>query len=138
MYVFSGWQLAQASSQRPGVVRWSELYLYRTMGGEYYLQKIGRSTVAHRETCRYVNHRMPSWLDAGEEGRVHRTACIECQPEVGDRMDPHTRLEPQRYSMRRSRELEGIFEMLAEGRDRDTLPPIVARLMRQAVAWEHA
>lgn len=36
---------------------------------------------------------MRSWLEAGEEGKVRRVPCLECQPAVGDAMDPHTMLE---------------------------------------------
>jgi len=133
IYTFPGWQVAYSSSERPGVPRWSELTLYRTLSGEFYLQKVGRTTVAHREECRFVNHRMPSWLDAHEEAKVRRTACAECQPVVGDAMDPHTRLEPQRYTVYRSDTFVGICELLAEGRP--TLPPVVSRLISHACAW---
>lgn len=133
VYTFPGWQIAYASSERPGVPRWSELTMFVTLTGEYYLQKVGRTTVAHQPDCRFVNHRMPSWLEALEEGKVHRTSCAECQPAIGDGMDPHTRLEPQRYTVLRGTDLKDITEMLAEGRDH--LPPVVARLLAQAVGW---
>ena len=134
IYTFPGWQVAYSSSERPGVPRWSELTLYKTVSGEFYLQKVGRTTVAHREDCRFVNHRMPAWLDAHEEAKVRRTACAECQPLVGDRMDPHTRLEPQRYSVYRSDTLLGIYVLLQEGRS--NLPPVVSRLISLASTWE--
>lgn len=126
---FHGQRLAFSSSERPGVQRWSELTLYQTATGEYLIQKVGRSTVAHSPECHYVTHRMPSWLDAREEGRVRRTPCVECQPLVGDDMDPHTRLEPQRYTLLRAATLTEVRNVLTEGRDRP--PAVIARLLMQ-------
>lgn len=135
---FLGWEVAHSSSARPGVERWSELTLYRTAGGEYILQKVGRSTIAHDPECRFVNHRMPSWLEAREEGKVPRTACMECQPAVGDLMDPHTRLEPQRYTVLRTSNYEEMVKMLEDGRAPREVPFLVKRLIEQAQSFEEA
>ena len=130
---FSGERVGHASSARHGAQRWSELTLYRTAGGEYILQKTGRSTVAHRPECELVNHRMPSWLEAKEEGKVHRTPCVLCTPVCGDKMDPHTRFEPQRYTVVRSPDLDGIIGYLSDGRTLSALPRVVTRLLEQAI-----
>lgn len=127
---FIGWQLAAVSSTRPGVQRWSELSIYRTASGDYLLEKIGRSSVAHDPDCRFVTHRMPSWLEAREEGKHRRTACTECRPTVGDEMDPHTRLEVQRYTVRIASTLDALVDMLVDGRD--ALPVLVSTLISQA------
>lgn len=130
---FAGERLAHASSARRGAQRWSELVLYRTAGGEYILQKIGRSSVAHDPECELVNHRMPSWLEAREEGKVHRTPCVLCSPAVGDEMDPHTRFEPQRYTVFRAPTLEDVVEYLSDGRTPAQLPRIIVNLLEQVL-----
>lgn len=130
VYRFLGTKLAEVSSQRPGVARWSELALYRTSGGDFFLQKIGRSQYAHREDCDFVDYRMPAWIDATEETAVHRIACPTCQPVVGDAMDPHTRLEPQRYTVLRATTFPEVTEMLVAGRAR--VPQLIQRLLTEA------
>lgn len=136
IYAFPGEEIAASSSERAGVQRWSELSVYCSGSGEFFLQKVGRTTVAHKPECRFVDHRMPSWLEAKEEAVVHRTPCTECQPPVGDQMDPHTRLEPQRYTLYRSPDLDGILAVLTAGHNGPQLPSVVARLINQVLAWE--
>lgn len=126
---FLGTRVAEADSSRPGVQRWSEMVVYRTAGGTWICQRIGHSTVAHRPDCRHVNHRMPSWLDAHEEARVRRTACLECQPAVGDSMDPHTLLESQRYSVLQAANYDELIAMLTAGRSREQVPPVISKLL---------
>lgn len=126
---FLGRRVAEASSARPGVQRWSELIAYETTSGSWICQRIGHSTVAHRPECPHVNHRMPSWLEAKEESKVRRTQCPECQPVVGDGMDPHTRLEAQRYTIISAESAAVLCDLLAEGRDKP--PPVVARLIEE-------
>lgn len=133
---FLGWKLAANSSSRPGVQRWSELAIYKTLGGDYLLEKIGRSSVAHTPECRYVSHRMPSWLEAREEGKHRRTACTECQPLVGDQMDPHTRLEIQRYTVLLASSLDELVDTLVDGRD--SLPALITSLVTEARLHDHS
>lgn len=50
---FVGWQLGEADS-RPGneqPPRWTELRLFKTVGGQYILEKVGCSDVFHNESC---------------------------------------------------------------------------------------
>lgn len=75
---------------------------------------------------------MPAWLDAREEAKIHRTPCPECVPAVGDAMDPHTRLEPQRYTAMILPSLDDVVVLLSEGRGRTQLPAVVCRLLDQA------
>ena len=124
---FLGWKLAAVSAARPGVQRWSELELYVSTAGEYLVQKIGRTTICHRPECRFVTHRMPSWLEAREEGKVHRTPCLECAPLVGNRMDPHTQLEVQRYTVFRAASMEEVTAILVDGRE--NVPTLVRALL---------
>ena len=47
LITFDGVLLGAVSSKRPSSPRWSEYHLYRTEGGVYVLEKVGRSTVVH-------------------------------------------------------------------------------------------
>lgn len=129
---FTGEKIAEVSAQRPGVQRWSELVLYKTINDEFILQKIGKTTVAHDPECRMVNHRMRSWLEARDEGKIHRTPCLECNPTVGDLMDPHTRLEVQRYTVYACATFQDVVDTLTEGRK--DLPTLVRILLEDASA----
>lgn len=119
---FLGRELGHSSSARPGAPRWSELTLYQTAKGEFMLEKVGRSTVAHRPDCQAVNHRM-------EHGDgTDRSACILCQPDL---TATDLRLEPQRYTVYQQSTLAGIIDVLVEGRDKP--PALVTRLIEQAI-----
>lgn len=104
--------LATATSKRPGVVRWSELVVYRLPSKRYVVWKIGRSILAHRPECHRVYPDMPTWLEAGEEAQVHREPCPECLPVVGDAMDPQTVLESTRYTVLQARDPEALHRAL--------------------------
>jgi hypothetical protein len=51
LITFDGVLLGAVSSKRPSSPRWSEYHLYRTEGGVYVLEKVGRSTVVHMPNC---------------------------------------------------------------------------------------
>jgi hypothetical protein len=93
-------------------VRWSELIVYRLPSKQYVVSKIGRSLVAHKPECGRVYDDMPTWLEAGEEARIRRVPCLECQPLVGDAMDPQTVLEATRYTVLQARDPEQLFQAL--------------------------
>lgn len=127
---FTAQVVGSVTSSRPGVPRWSELAVYRLQPGQYLVSKVGRSTVAHLPSCAHANpRRMKSYIEAGEEGAVHRTACPECHPAVGDDMDPHTLLEASRHTVLQAHSAEGLVELLSE--NRPVLPEIVAELLKQ-------
>lgn len=129
--------LAAASSHRPGVLRWSEIVIYRLAGGQYVISKVGRSVVAHRPDCSKVYPDMPTWLEAGEEAQVHRTGCLECLPEVGDQMDPQTVLEAQRYTVLRAgtpAELQDVLTLRKVG----PLPRLVRDVLDRVAASDVA
>lgn len=134
--------LAAATTARPGAARWTELTVYRLprtqdeqppLGG-YVVAKVGRSQVAHRPNCAMTKHRtMPTFLDAGEEATVRRSPCMLCMPEVGDGMDPHTLLEPSRYSVLQARDPEALWAVLLTGRhgEINRVTGTVAEIIRQ-------
>lgn len=120
--------IAAATSQRPGVVRWSELVIYQLPSGPYVVSKIGRSVLAHRPDCILVNDDMVPWLEAEEEAMVHRFPCLTCNPLVGDQMDPQTMLETSRYTVLRARDEHELRSVLTQGRDH--LPGIIRKLLQ--------
>lgn len=100
------------------------------------VSKIGRSTIAHRETCPQLNkRRMRTWLEAGEESRIRRVPCPVCSPAVGDQMDPQTWLECSRFTVLQARDVEALSKVLLQGRPGE--PPQTAErltgLVRQIV-----
>ena len=122
--------VASATSQRPGAVRWTELAIY-ALENEWIISKVGRSMVAHRPECPRVNWYMPRWLDAGEEAVIRRMPCVECRPVTGDEMDPHTRLEVQRYRAWVLRSPEEVVLSVTEARPVDRLPRLAAEVLSQ-------
>ena len=130
--------LATATTARPGCDRWTEVIIYRLGSGSYVLSRVGRSTIAHRPTCSRANaRRMLPWLEAGEEGRVHRVPCLVCQPVCGDRMDPHTLLERTVYRVLQAWSPQTLSQILLAGvgrhgqQDPTKLQGMTADLVRQ-------
>lgn len=126
---FEAQVIAAATSQRPGVMRWSELVIYQLPSGQYVVSKIGRSVLAHRPECLLITDEMVPWLEAEEEAQVHRYPCLTCNPQVGDQMDPQTVLEPSRYTVLRARDGEELRQVLTQGRDH--LPGIIRKLLHE-------
>lgn len=48
---FDGEMLAEVNTRRDNGPRWTEQRLYKTLGGMYVLEKIGRSTMVHAPDC---------------------------------------------------------------------------------------
>ena len=71
---FTGVRLAHESSKRPDSLRWTEISLYRTEGGNYIVHKVGRSVVFHEEgkPCSSGEEIPASALDADSK------ACPRC------------------------------------------------------------
>lgn len=59
---FEGRLLGAVSSKR-SAPRWSELRLYKTHGGSYVLEKVGRSVVLHIPGCKSVLGKIPRFED---------------------------------------------------------------------------
>lgn len=108
--------LATATTARPGAPRWAEVTVYRLQSGQYVVYRVGRSTVAHRPDClRVDSRRMRVWLEAEDEGRVRRVPCLECQPAVGNSMDPHTMLECSMHRVLQAWSPSTLAQILLEG-----------------------
>jgi hypothetical protein len=60
---FEGEVLGSISSQREDP-RWTEITLYRTVGGFYVLEKVGRSVVTHMPGCPEIRGEIPRFQAA--------------------------------------------------------------------------
>lgn len=74
---FDGEHLAFATSQRPGVDRWAEFSLYRTVSGTYVVSRVGRSRIYHTLGCSILRKGKQSAVAAATLG-AGAVACIEC------------------------------------------------------------
>lgn len=85
---FRGEVLGAATTQRPGVGRWTEMTVYRThrisddgSNGIYVVAKVGRSIFVHRRTCLTTDTRnLLAFVGAPGQGR--RLACLDCTPDL--------------------------------------------------------
>lgn len=128
---FEGALLAHISSRRPSSPRWTEMSLYRTAGGTYVYEKIGRSRVVHMPGCNKLVQPLPRFQDIrpGEDPDAGYEFC-SCVPDEYD----FTQLlsEEDRCSVIVSEDVNGIVESLyrkkAGARE---LPQMVVSLLEQ-------
>jgi hypothetical protein len=99
---FDGVLLATENSRRQGIPRWTETNLWKTVGGNYILQKVGKSSVFHRAE---------GGCDAGVEIEsselpMDATPCDRCQPSLTS----FVRHEVDRSTVHVSTTPEGVVE----------------------------
>jgi hypothetical protein len=72
LITFDGVLLGFVSSQRTGNPRWTEMSIYKTTGGTYVLEKVGRSTVTHMPGCPDIVGKIPRFQEvhAGDDPDV--------------------------------------------------------------------
>jgi hypothetical protein len=136
---FNGEVLATGTSARARAVRWSEIVVYRLVGG-YLLSRVGYSVVAHRPECERVNIRMVPWIDLEDraESVQQREPCLECQPSVGAGMDPQTMIETTIYSAQMAPSAPVLGMLLTKGRPAGQLPRLVCRVAIQCCEADDA
>lgn len=106
---FDGVLLAFSTSFRPGVKRWIEFGLYRTVGGTYVLSRVGETNFYHDPTCAVAERngltRIPRV--ALREGSM---PCEVCHPELtnSELVSP----EMPRYWAQRSDTPEAVVDSL--------------------------
>lgn len=105
---FDGELLSTSSSHRPGSARWVEFNLYRTVGGQYVLSRIGKSTCYHRADCAVVSrNRIDMQTQASLDSDA--TPCWECTP---DAFDDLVAPEQPRYWAQVSETASGVVSSL--------------------------
>lgn len=121
--------LAAATTQRPGVARWTELTVYRLpkfpteepATGGYVIARAGKSLVVHRPDCARANPRRMSQLGMGKtDGLV---GCLTCTPPMHPPM-PNLLLERTRYSLAQARDPESLLTVLRTARPGQPLQAI--------------
>lgn len=105
---FDGEQLAESSSELPGINRWVEFKLYRTKTGNYVLSRIGQTRLYHALDCAIV--RRNNLKSSGPEELVPGLIpCNECNPD--DYADEYA-IEQPRYFALVAEDPEGVLDAL--------------------------
>ena len=136
---FVGWQLGEASSAPAGEqpARWTDLSLFKTIGEQYVLEKVGRSDVFHNESCptepgkprrgkRWNNlwDALPEDVEAPEDVFV---PCEKCTPEFSD--EP-VWVEKDIYSTATYASAAEVLEALYRPDTRNTASKYLSRVAR--------
>ena len=131
LITFNGWLLGHVSSQRPEVPRWTELSLFKTKGGSYVLEKVGKSVVLHEPGCPRIIGNIPRFQEAhpGDDPDVGYTY-DDC---VGDTYDITTLLaEEDRYWATIAEDPNQIVTALYRSRDGARhLPRVSVELLKK-------
>lgn len=83
---FDGEKLAEVSSRWGDKIRWSEFALYKAVGDQYVLSKIGRSILCHVDGCSVTKPGLPRFqtehvgLDPDDDGFEY----CDCVPDEYD------------------------------------------------------
>lgn len=119
---FRGEVLAAATTQRPGIGRWTEttVYLTHRIGeggsrGVYVVARVGRSIMAHRRTCLATDTRhLPAFVAGPGQGR--RMPCLDCGPQL-DPPAGDVVVEVDRNSLRQADSPAALAKVLFPGAD---------------------
>jgi hypothetical protein len=131
-YEFTGWLLGKDSTETADSDRWTEIYVFRTVGGQFVLRVIGRSAVYHRHGsgCNTGDAKPGREMDADLE------PCPRCRPASYLRADMQDQLFDVEVDIPTIRPCETadalIYEMhRANGRGGRQLSYLAGRLLRQ-------
>lgn len=134
LLTFDGHLLASISS-RDSVEkdRWTEMRCYKTQGGSFVLEKVGRSIRLHVQECPDILKDLPLFEQAhpGEDPEEGYSWCSICSPAIGEEYDITTlRAEVDRYWATISTDPAVIIDALYRKREGYTrLPRISVQLL---------
>ena len=120
LLTFDGHRLATISSRDGEKDRWTEMSVYKTAGGSYILEKVGRSVRLHMPGCGDILKDLPLFQQAhpGEDPEYGYSWCERCSPPIGEEYDFTTLLvEEDRYWATISTDPEVIIEALWRKRE---------------------
>jgi len=121
LLTFDGELLASISSRdTPEKDRWTDMRVFRTTGGSYVLEKVGRSTRLHMPGCPDIINELPLFQQAhpGEDPEAGYSWCEICSPPVGEEYDfPSLLVEADRYWATISTDPEVIIDALWRKRE---------------------
>lgn len=112
---FDGELLTSVSSRIDNRDRWTEMRVYRTVGGSYILEKVGRSMRLHMPGCSDILKELPLFQQAhpGEDPDAGYSWCEQCCPADGEEYDfPSLLAEEDRYWATISTDPEIIIDAL--------------------------
>jgi hypothetical protein len=134
---FDGVLLAFSTSFRPGVKRWIEFGLYRTVGGSYVLSRVGETHLYHDPSCAVASRNGLTQIprEALREGSV---GCEVCHPERygGEMVSP----EMPRYWAQVSDTADAVVDSLYKYDEAGAryLTGVAERLLEEASAVDPA
>lgn len=136
---FDGELLAMSTSKSIGRTRWVEFELYRTVGGQYVLSRVGRSVYYHDPSCPVVKRNRIPAVFFDEIDHEDMLPCESCMPHPSSE-DAQVCPEQPRYWAQVSSEAEGIVESLQKFDDNGTryLTNVARRLLTEASARDDA
>ena len=117
---FDGQLLATISSRTSDRDRWTEMSVYRTSGGSYILEKVGRSIRLHMPGCGDILKDLPLFQQEhpGDDPDIGYTWCVKCSPPVGEEYDfPSLLVEEDRFWATLSTDPEVIIDALWRKRE---------------------
>lgn len=121
LLTFDGELLASISSRESAEKdRWTDMAVYRTNGGSYILEKVGRSVRVHMPGCEDILKELPLFQQAhpGEDPEEGYSWCDKCSPPIGEEYDFTTLLvEEDRYWATMSTDPEVIIDALWRKRE---------------------
>lgn len=134
LLTFDGELLASISSREsPEKDRWTEMRCYKTAGGSYILEKVGRSVRLHMPGCPDILKDLPLFQQAhpGDDPEEGYSWCERCSPPIGEEYDfPSLLVEEDRYWATISTDPQVIIDALYRKREGYTrLPRISVQLL---------
>lgn len=120
LLTFDGRLLASISSRESGKDRWTEMNVYKTAGGSYILEKVGRSIRLHMPGCQDILKDLPLFQQEhpGEDPEDGYSWCDRCSPPIGEEYDFTTLLvEEDRFWATMSTDPNDIIEALWRKRE---------------------
>lgn len=83
-YSFNGRLLGHATTERRDSLRWTEIFIFKTDGGNFIVSRLGKSVVYHREDSECTNMGIPI---KGHKIREDAEPCERCNPGVPEDAD---------------------------------------------------
>jgi len=134
---FDGVLLAFSTSFRPGVKRWIEFGLYRTVGGSYVVSRVGETHLYHVPTCAVAERNGLTKIPriSLREGSV---GCEVCRPDLTD--DELVSPELPRYWAQVSDTADAVVDSLYKYDEAGAryLTGVAERLLEEASAVDPA
>ncbi len=143
LLTFDGELLASISSRESvSKDRWTDMSVYRTTGGSYILEKVGRSVRLHMPGCSEIINDLPLFQQEhpGEDPEEGYSWCEACSPPIGEEYDfPSLLVESNRYWATISTDPEVIIDALWRKREGyRRLPRISVQLLTDLCLVEPA